>query len=122
MKKQPHVTGTVCQTLVKGTLCLSAAWAPKLHLKHSSILKKKNFSDVLWDMKCLQKKKPAAASSVCKSTPDTNLAKGHWVKLQKKTIAKKPARSYILGSIVKGEKPKLVVEVSEKVFSIHPCY
>jgi G:T-mismatch repair DNA endonuclease (very short patch repair protein) len=28
-----------------------------------------------------------------------------------------------LGSLVKGEKPKLVVEVSEnKVFPIHPCY
>ena len=58
-------------------------------------------------------KRPAAVSSMCKSTPDTNLAKGPWVKLQK-TIAKKPARSYIVGSLVKGEKPKLVVEVSEK--------
>jgi hypothetical protein len=99
---------------------LSAAWAPTLHLKHSSLLNK-NFSDVLWDMKVLAKK-TAAASSMCKSTPDTNVAKGPWVKLQN-TIAKKPARSYILGSLVKGEKPKLVVEVSEnKVFPIHPCY
>ena len=47
----------------------------------------------------LATKKPAAASSMCKSTPDTNVAKGPWVKLRKKTIAKKPARSYILGPL-----------------------
>jgi hypothetical protein len=40
---------------------------------------------------------------MCKSTPDTNVAKRALGETAKKTIAKKPARSYILGSLVKGE-------------------
>ena len=51
-------------------------------------------------------KRPATVSSMCKSTPDTNLAKGPWVKLQK-TIAKKSARSYILGSLCERGKTKV---------------
>ena len=55
-------------------------------------------------------KRPASAKETKK---DLSLGKEGWLRLQK-TIAKSPARSYILGSLEKGAKPKLIVEVSEK--------
>jgi hypothetical protein len=57
-------------------------------------------------------KKPASAKEV-KPTPSSSSSACVWVKLQK-TTGKCPARSYILGSLAKGQKPKLIVEVSMK--------
>ena len=58
-------------------------------------------------------KRPAAAGHVLQVEASSSSVKTVWIKLQK-TIAKSPPRSYILGSLEKGQKPKLIVEVSMK--------
>jgi hypothetical protein len=57
-------------------------------------------------------KRPATAKDA-KTTLTSSSDACVWVKLSK-TVAKSPARSYILGSLEKGQKPKLIVEVSAK--------
>ena len=57
-------------------------------------------------------KRPASAKDVKTSIASSSSA-NVWVKLLK-TTAKSPARNYILGSIAKGQRPKLIVEVSMK--------
>ena len=59
-------------------------------------------------------KRPASAEAkAVKTTPASSSNACVWAKLSK-TIAKSPARSYILGSLEEGQKSKLIVEVSVK--------